>query len=486
LLDTSNLTIKYLSKLIASREISCLEVADAIIERIEKLNPKLNAFITILDESARREAIHADSLIKQGKYLGPLHGIPISLKDLIYIKGVRSTSGSKILADFVPDYDSTVARKLRTAGAVIVGTNNLHEFASGITGINPHYGSSKNPWDSTRMSGGSSGGSAVAVSSGMSVASIGTDTSGSIRVPSSLCGIFGLKPTYGRVSKRGVMPLAPSIDHVGPLARSAWDIAALLQVIAGYDKLDTSSMKPPVPDYLKEISSSEAEESNSNNNNNDGTHEKFRIGIPKQFFFDMIEPKVMEIFRVFVDRLHGCGITTSNFDLDGTDKIFETWRPIRLAEAAAIHNEWMVSRPQDYGEDVIRMMEKGLEITAVKYINALHKWRQVIKDAFLKGMSEYDALLVPTTIIPAPFLNQNEVNIKGKTTEVYLSLSRLTTVFNITELPALNIPAGLVGSKLPVGVQLVGRPFDEARILKIAYAYEQHYNLAGQFIPAII
>ena len=244
LLDISNLTIQHLSKLIASRKISCLEVVDATIERIKKVNPKLNAFITILDESARREAMHADSLIKQGKYLGPLHGIPISLKDLIYIKGVRSTSGSKILADFVPDYDSTVAIKLRTAGAIIIGTNNLHEFASGITGINPHYGASKNPWDPTRISGGSSGGSAVAVSSGMSLASIGTDTSGSIRVPSSLCGIFGLKPTYGRVSKHGVMPLAPSIDHVGPLARSAWDIGALLQIIAGHDKRDTSSTQP--------------------------------------------------------------------------------------------------------------------------------------------------------------------------------------------------------------------------------------------------
>jgi aspartyl-tRNA(Asn)/glutamyl-tRNA(Gln) amidotransferase subunit A len=477
LLDTSNLTIKHLSKLIASREISCFEVVDATIERIEKLNPRLNAFITILDQSARREAKHADSLIKQGKYLGPLHGIPISLKDLIYIKGVRSTSGSKILADFVPDYDSTITRKLRRAGAIIVGTNNLHEFASGITGINPHYGPSKNPWDITRMSGGSSGGSAVAVSSGMSLASIGTDTSGSILVPSSLCGIFGLKPTYGRVGKHGVMPLAPSIDHVGPLARSVWDSAALLQIIAGYDKLDTSSMKIPVPDYLKEISSSETR---SNNNSS----KKFKIGIPKQFFFDMIEPKVMEIFRAFVDRLHDCGITTiSNVDVDGTDKIFETWRPIRLGESAAIHNEWMVSRPQDYGEDVIRLLEKGLEITAVKYINALHKWRQEIKDAFLKAMSEYDALLVPTTIIPAPFLDQKEANIEGKIIEVYFSLSRLTTVFDITGLPALNIPAGLVDSKLPVGVQLVGRPFDEARILKIAYIYEQHYSLAKQFIP---
>jgi aspartyl-tRNA(Asn)/glutamyl-tRNA(Gln) amidotransferase subunit A len=458
-------------------------VVNATIEKIEKLNPKLNAFITILNESAKREAKHADSLIKQGKYLGPLHGIPISLKDLIYIKGVRSTSGSKILTDFVPDYDSTITRKLRTAGAIIVGTNNLHEFASGITSINPHYGPSRNPWDIARMSGGSSGGSAAAVSSRMSFASIGTDTSGSIRVPASLCGIFGLKPTYGRVSKHGVMPLAPSIDHVGPLARSAWDIAALLQVIAGYDKMDPSSVKVLVPDYLKEISSS----SDRRNDNHGNSSRKFKIGVPKQFFFDIIEPKVMEIFREFVDRLQGCGITTtaSNVDVEGTDKIFDTWRPIRLAESAATHSKWMVSRHQEYGEDVIKMLERGQEITAVEYINALHKWRHKIKNAFLKAISEYDALLVPTTIIPAPFLDQMEVNIEGKTREVYSSLSRLTTVFDITGLPALNIPAGLVDSKLPVGVQLVGRPFDEARILKIAYAYEYHSNLFEQFTTPI-
>jgi aspartyl-tRNA(Asn)/glutamyl-tRNA(Gln) amidotransferase subunit A len=473
--DIKNLTIKHVSKLIASREISCLELVDAAIERIEKLNPKLNAFITILDQSARREARHADSLLKQGRYLGPLHGIPISLKDLIYIKGIRSTSGSKILAEFVPDYDSTVTRRLRKAGAIIVGTNNLHEFASGITGINPHYGPSRNPWDINRMSGGSSGGSAVAVSSGMSLASIGTDTSGSIRVPASLCGIFGLKPTYGRVSNYGVMPLAPSIDHVGPLARSAWDIAAVLGVIAGYDRMDSSSAKVPVPDYLKEISSTDKR--NGNNNNNNASSRNFKIGIPKQFFFDMIEPKVMEIFRAFVERLHGCGIATiSNVDVQGTDKIFETWRPIRLAEASSIHNEWIVSRLQEYGEDVRRMLEMGLEITAVKYINALYKCREAIKDAFLKAMSGYDALLVPTTIIPAPFLDQKEVNIEGKTIDVYSCLSKLTTVFDITGLPTLNIPAGLVDSKLPVGAQLVGRPFDEPRIIKIAYTCEHDYN----------
>jgi aspartyl-tRNA(Asn)/glutamyl-tRNA(Gln) amidotransferase subunit A len=482
--DINNLTIRHVSKLIASRKISCLELVNATIERIEKLNPKLNAFITICDQSAKREAKHADSLLKQGKYLGPLHGVPISLKDLIYIKGIRSTSGSKILSDLVPDYDSTVTKRLRKAGAIIVGTNNLHEFASGITGINPHYGPSRNPWNINRMSGGSSGGSAVAVSSGMSLASIGTDTSGSIRVPASLCGIFGLKPTYGRVSRYGIMPLAPSIDHVGPLARSAWDIAVLLQAIAGYDKMDPSSSKVGVPDYLRELASSERRDNNNDLDRSSGsTRRNFKIGIPKQFFFDMIEPKVMEIFRAFVERVQGYGITTiSNVDVERTDKIFETWRPIRLAEATSIHNEWIVSRRQEYGEDVRRMLEMGFEITAVKYINALYKWREEIKDAFLKAMSGYDALLVPTTMIPAPLFDQKEVNVGGKTIDVYSCLSKLTTVFNITGLPALNIPAGLVDSKLPIGVQLVGRPFDESRIIKIAYTWEHHYNLFEQLI----
>jgi aspartyl-tRNA(Asn)/glutamyl-tRNA(Gln) amidotransferase subunit A len=483
--DISKLTIKHLSKLIASREISCLEIAEATIERIERLNPTLNAFITALEQSARVQAKYADYLIEQGKYLGPLHGVPISLKDLIYIRGVRSTSGSKILVDFVPEYDSTITTKLRDAGAVIIGTNNMHEFASGITGINPHYGPSRNPWDIDRMSGGSSGGSAVSVSSAMSFASIGTDTSGSIRVPSSLCGIFGLQPTYGRVSKYGVMPLAPSIDHVGPMARSAWDIAAILGVIAGYDKYDSSSANASVPDYLKEISLSSDTSKNNSNNSIDHSR-KFKIGIPKQFFFDMIEANVMDTFRNFIDRLQSCGIANvSNVDVNGTDKISETWRAIRLSESAAVHSEWMASRAQDYGDDVRKMLQMGLEITAVKYINSVHKWRQQIKEEFLKAISKYDALLVPTTIIPAPFLDEKEVTIEGKNMEVYFSLSRLTYVFDVIGFPALNIPAGFVDSKLPVGVQLVGRPFDEARILKIAYMYEQQYNLTDEFSPPI-
>jgi aspartyl-tRNA(Asn)/glutamyl-tRNA(Gln) amidotransferase subunit A len=480
-LNILNLTIKDLSKYISSGDISPVDLIDATLERITRLNSKLNAFITVLDDSARRDAENAELLIKQGKYRGPLHGIPVSLKDLIYMKGVRSTSGSKILSDFVPDYDSTVVKKLKDAGAIIVGMNNTHEFACGITNINPHYGSSKNPWDINRMSGGSSGGSAVAVSAGMTPASIGTDTSGSIRVPSSLCGLFGLKPTYGRVSKYGVQELAPSIDHVGPIARSAWDIAAVLQSIAGYDRLDPSTVNVSVPDYIKVISEKEKEEQKGS--------DKFKVGIPVEFFFDIIDSKVMCVFEKFVDKLRGCAISTDDVHIEQTDKIFHSWQAIRLGESAAVHNEWIKSRRGEYGENVIVMLEKGMEITAIQYITA-HKMRKEIRTAFLKTMTDYDALLVPTTIIPAPMLDQTMVNINEKDTiEVYQALSRLTTVFDITGLPAMNIPAGFIveekKNKLPIGVQLVGKAFDEETLLRISHVYDEYYGVSEEMIPPL-
>jgi aspartyl-tRNA(Asn)/glutamyl-tRNA(Gln) amidotransferase subunit A len=474
---TINSTIKDLSRLISTGEISPVDLVEAELEHINKLNPKLNAFITVLEDSARRDAKHAESMILKGKYRGPLHGIPISLKDLIYVEGVRSTSGSKILSDFVPHYDSTVVKRLRDAGAIIIGMNNTHEFACGITNINPHYGSSKNPWDPSRMSGGSSGGSAVAVSAGMAAASIGTDTSGSIRVPSSLCGIFGLKPTYGRVSKYGVMKLAPSIDHIGPMTRSAWDAAAVLQVIAGYDELDDSTINLPVQDYIGFLSEKEKESNKF----------KFKLGIPRQYFFDIIDSRVMDVFEKFINKLHECRISTTSVNLEETDRIFETWKAIRLGESAAIHEQWMTSRQNEYGSDVILMLQKGMKITAVEYIKAIQIARYKIKNAFLKAMTGFDALLVPTTIIPAPLLDQNTIDINGgKNIEVYQALSRLTTVFAVTGLPALNVPAGLVENKLPVGAQLIGRPFDEGILLSVAYSYEQRYKISEKMVPPII
>src|ERR671911_332448 len=473
-----NLTIKDLSELISAREISPVDLIESMLERIAKLNPMLNAFITVLEDSARHDAKNADLLIKEGKYKGPLHGIPVSLKDLIYVKGAKSTSGSKILANFVPQYDSTVVKKLKDAGAIIIGMNNTHEFACGITNINPHYGSSKNPWDINRMSGGSSGGSAVAVSAGMTPVSIGTDTSGSIRVPSSLCGLFGLKPTYGRVSKYGVQELAPSIDHIGPIARSAWDIAAVLQTISGYDELDSSTVDIPVPNYINVLSEKKKIKRS----------DSFKVGIPVQFFFDIIDSKVINVFDKFLDKLHACGISTKPVDVQKTDRIIDTWQAIRLGESAAVHKEWIESRRGDYGENVIVMLERGMEITAVEYINA-HKMRKEIRTAFLKAMKEYDALLVPTTIISAPKLDQTIVNINEKNAmEVYQALSRLTTVFDITGLPAMNVPAGFIEEekkKLPIGVQLVGKPFNEEMLLRISHNYDEYYRISEEMVPSL-
>jgi aspartyl-tRNA(Asn)/glutamyl-tRNA(Gln) amidotransferase subunit A len=462
-------SIHELSKLISSKSLSPVDLVEDTLERIDALDEELHAYITVTRDSARKEAKKAEMDIRDGKYLGPLHGIPVSLKDLIYVSGVRSTSGSRILSDFTPDYDATVVKRLKEAGAIIVGTNNTHEFACGITNINPHYGSSKNPWDPSRMSGGSSGGSAVAVSAGMAVGSLGTDTSGSIRVPSSLCGLFGLKPTYGRVSKYGVMPLAPSIDHVGPIARTAWDTAALLQAIAGFDILDESTLDLPVPDYLQIVSETLDKP------------RKFSLGVPQQYFFDLIDSRVMEVFENCLNEMHGCGVSTVPVTLNETHKISDAWKAFRLGESAAVHSSWLKSRRNEYGSDVLTMLERGTKITAVEYITAL-RYKKELKDAFLRAMKGLDGLLVPTTAISAPLLEETSIDINGKNTEVYVALSRLTTVFDITGLPALNVPAGLVDGSLPIGVQLVGREFDEALLLSLANEYERYSKISEAMI----
>lgn len=462
-------TIRNLSNLISTGTLSPVDLIEASLDRIKKFNSELNAFITVLEESARRDAKTAESMIKNGKYLGPLHGIPISLKDLIYVNGVRSTSGSKILSDFVPNYDSTVIKRLKNAGAILIGMNNTHEFACGITNINPHYGSSKNPWDFKRMSGGSSGGSAVSVSAGMSAASIGTDTSGSIRVPSSLCGLFGLKPTYGRVSKYGVMQLAPSMDHIGPITRSAWDIAAVLQVIAGHDPMDKTTSDKPVPSYLDALASEKA-------------GKKFKVAIPNPYFFDLIDSKVVNSFEKFVDKLQSYGIESTHVQLEETDKIFDTWRSIRLGESATTHKEWIKTRRDEYDPQVLSMLDEGSTITAIQYLTAL-KTMDVLRNAFLRAMKDYDALLVPTTIITAPLLDQQFTKIEGEEITTYKALSRQTIGFSATGLPALNVPMGLTDDKLPIGAQLIGKPFDEETLLKIAYSYEQQSGISDKMIP---
>jgi aspartyl-tRNA(Asn)/glutamyl-tRNA(Gln) amidotransferase subunit A len=465
-------SIKTMSDRIRCGDLSPSELVEACLERIKKFDPSLIAFITILEDRARKDAKIAEKQIKEGLYNSPLHGIPFSIKDVIYAEGVKCTAGSKIMSDYISKINATSVAKMKKAGAILIGTNNTHEFACGITNVNPHYGSSKNPWDISKLSGGSSGGSAVSVATGMVPVSLATDTSGSIRVPSSLCGVVGLKPTYGRVSKYGIVDLAPSLDHVGCITRSAWDAAAVLHIIAGQDPLDPTTEDKEIPDYAKVIE----DESTSS--------KKISVGIPKEYFFDYLQPEVERVFLDFVDTIKSMGISVSDVHISGADKIYESWRPLRLGESAEIHSKWLQTRPKDYGEDVRKMLIQGTEISAVDYIRA-HKYRKELRNEFVKVLKNIDVLIMPTTPLTAPGFDEQTVTIDGKTLQIYQSLSRHTIVFDSTGLPAVNIPAGFSKDNMPVGAQIIGPPFEEEKILSLACAYEHVNDSLMKFTPPL-
>jgi aspartyl-tRNA(Asn)/glutamyl-tRNA(Gln) amidotransferase subunit A len=361
---------------------------------------------------------------------------------------------------------------MKNAGAVLVGTNNTHEFACGITNVNPHYGSSKNPWNPARLSGGSSGGSAVSVSAGMVPVSLATDTSGSIRVPSSLCGVVGLKPTYGRVSKYGIIDLAPSLDHVGTITRSVWDAAAVLQIISGQDPLDPTSADTKIPNYIKSIE----EKTNSNN--------KLSVGIPKEYFFDCLQPEVEKTFLGFVDTIISMDISVSDVHMMESGKIYDSWRPIRLGESAEIHQKWLQTRPEDYGEDVLKMLTQGTLVSAMDYIRA-HRFRKELKDEFVGLLGKCDVLVMPTTPIVAPGFEDNSVSINGQSLQIYQALSRQTIAFDSTGLPAISIPIGFSKDHLPIGAQMIAPPFQEEKILSLAYAFECSNDSVTKFTPPL-
>ncbi len=467
-------SIKELSEGIKNGDLSPTEIVEESLERINNLNPSLNAFITVLEERAREDAKTAEKQIKAGKYSGPLHGIPFAIKDVICALGVRCTAGSKIMSDFVSDIDASSVAKMKKSGAILVGTNNTHEFACGITNVNPHYGSSKNPWNLSRLSGGSSGGSAVSVSAGMVPVSLATDTSGSIRVPSSLCGVVGLKPNYGRVSKYGIIDLAPSLDHVGSITRSVWDAAAVLQTISGQDPLDPTTADIKTPDYITAI-----EEKTNNYSNN-----KLSVGIPKEYFFDYLQPEVEKTFLDFVDTLRSMDISVSDVHMSEAGKIYESWRPIRLGESAEIHQKWLQTRPKDYGEDVLKMLTQGTLVSAMDYIRA-HRYRKELKNEFVDLLGKHDVLVMPTTPLVAPGFEDKSVDINGQTLQIYQALSRQTIAFDSTGLPAISIPIGFSKDHLPIGVQMIAPPFQEEKILALAYAFECSNDSIAKFTPPL-
>ena len=452
-------TIRDLAKAFRTQSVSPVAITGETLRRIERFNPRINCYITVLRDSALSEAERSEKRFKEGKACGPLDGIPIAVKDLFYIQGVKCTAGSRILANNIAPYDSSAVRRLKAAGAVLIGTTNLHEFAAGVTNVNPHYGPVRNPWDETRVSGGSSGGSAAAVASGMAVGAIGTDTAGSVRIPASLCGVLGLKPTYGRISRLGVVPLASSFDTVGTLTSCAWDSAALLQVLAGHSVEDLTTSATEVPDYTS------------------GMGTPFggaRVGVPKLYFRYSNDPSVEEVFDRFIGKAESLGCTVKEADFDGIQEVYDSWLTIRRAEATAFHLKWLEGSPGLYGDDVRKSLELGRRITAVEYVNAQNS-RPLLMERFASSMRDYDVMAVPTTSILAPTIGQTSVEINGKQVDVYSALNRLTLPFNYVGFPALTIPTGLAAG-LPVGVQLVAKPFEEAGLLRFADAFEGKYG----------
>jgi aspartyl-tRNA(Asn)/glutamyl-tRNA(Gln) amidotransferase subunit A len=455
----SSLGIVELATLLESKDVSPVDIAEDVLARIQELNGRLNAYVYVEPEVVREQARQAEKEIHRGSYRGPLHGIPVSLKDIFLTAGVPTKAGSKILGDFIPTEDATVVRRLRRAGAIFVGKTNLSEFAYGAETNNPHFGRSLNPWDTHRIPGGSSGGSAVAVAALMCSASLGTDTGGSIRIPSALCGVVGLKPTYGRVSCHGVLPLSSTLDHVGPITRSVLDAAIVLQVIAGYDRLDKFSFRKPVPDYLSEVKQK---------------RKRLRLGLPREYFFDHLHPEVSSAiraaFKVFA-KLGGC---LDEVSLPHVSEAMKLSNNLLHAEATSTHQlaGYFPSRAADYAPDVRQRLEDGARVLATDYLHAL-QLRNLAREDFDKALTNVDAIVVPTVPIPAPQISEEMVRVNSHKETVRAALVRLNRPANLVGLPAITVPCGMTRARLPIGLQIIGRPFEESAILRIARSYEK-------------
>jgi aspartyl-tRNA(Asn)/glutamyl-tRNA(Gln) amidotransferase subunit A len=443
-------TICDLAPLLRSRALSPLEVTRSLLGRIEKLNPALNAFITVSSESALAQAHAAETEMARGVWRGPLHGVPIALKDLIDTAGLRTTAASALFADRIPTEDAEVVRRLKQAGAIILGKNNLHEFAYGGSSLVSHFGDVHNPWDTSRIAGGSSGGSAAAVAAGLCYAAIGTDTAGSIREPAALCGCVGLKPTYGRVSSRGVIPLSWSLDHVGPLTASVTDAAIVLQAIAGYDPEDITTSEIPVADYLSALSENP---------------KALRVGVPGDYFYDDLDREVAPAVEQALGVIEGLVAETKEIKLD-----VPTNRKAQSAESYAYHAQNAAKTPDEYQAETLRRIMSGANVTAQEYISArreMDEARRSIREIFNK----IDVLVTPAMPMPAPAI----ADLK-KTPDALrpaeLKLLRNTRPFNVWGLPAISVPCGFTQSGLPIGLQIAGPHWREDLVLRLAHAYE--------------
>jgi aspartyl-tRNA(Asn)/glutamyl-tRNA(Gln) amidotransferase subunit A len=426
------MTIADAASALRARKISCAELVEESLNTIDKLNARLNAFITVTADAARERARALDRELAGGLDRGPLHGIPIAHKDLICTKGIRTTSGSKLFENDVPKHDAAVVEKLEAAGAVMVGKTGLHELAYGITSDNPHFGSIRNPWDTERIPGGSSGGSGAAVATGMVFMATGTDTGGSIRIPASYCGTVGLKPTYDRVSRLGVRPLGLSLDHVGPLTRTVRDAAVTF-----------AAMAPSTPA--------------------EGLRHPLRIGLPENFYFDQVDPEVRSAVRAAAKKSEEIGAKVEPVRVPDIEALNLASFVILLSEASAAYAPYL-DRRGDFGADVLALLDQGRLIPATSYVNA-QRVRKMLVDDFRALFARIDVLYTPTTPTPPARIGQMEVEIDGAMHNVRLVATRFARGINLLGFPAISMPCGFTNSGLPIGLQLIGRPFEDEMLL---------------------
>jgi aspartyl-tRNA(Asn)/glutamyl-tRNA(Gln) amidotransferase subunit A len=443
-------TVVELGPRLRRKEVSPVELTRVCLDRIEKFNPALNAFITVTAESALAEARAAETEISRGEWRGLLHGIPVALKDLIDTAGTRTTAASAVFEHRVPTEDAEVVRRLRQAGAVMLGKNNLHEFAYGGSSLVSFFGDVHNPWNTRHIAGGSSGGSAAAVAAGLCYAAIGTDTAGSIREPAALCGCVGIKPTYGRVSARGVIPLSWSLDHVGPLAATVGDAAVVLQAIAGYDPLDAGSAEVAVSDYVSCLG--------------DET-KNLRVGVPRDYFFDDLDDEVraaveqaLVVIRALVTDVRDVRIDVSSD------------RTVQAAESYAYHATTVALTPSLYQPETLRRIRTGEKISAAEYIQRRRELDMERRRSH-QFFADVDLLVTPTMPIPAPAIADLRRD-PDALRPAELKLLRNTRPFNVWGLPAVSVPCGFTKSGLPIGLQIAGPQWREELVLRLAQAYE--------------
>ena len=451
------MTIAELAPQIQTGKISPVELTTDTLARIRKLNPTLNAYLTVTEDAALEQARQAEREIRTGHYRGPLHGIPYAAKDLFYTRGVKTTAGSKIFRDFVPDHDAAAIERLRDAGAILLGKTGLHELAYGITNNNPHFGPVRNPWDTSRIPGGSSGGSASAQAAELCVFSLGSDTGGSVRIPASFCGITGLKPTFGRISRYGVFPLGHTLDHVGHFALTVADVATILEVLAGPDPRDDSSANEAAPHV--ELSA-------------EPRLKGVRVGVPRKYYFERLQPDVESAANAAVKTLASLGAEVKEIEIPDIEEFTVIGRVILLAEATALHRTRLKTRRADIGPDVLALLDQGQFILATDYLDAQRRRRQLVQN-LNRLFDDVQVIVTPTTPVVAAKIGATTIELAGRQEDARLASTRFVRALNMAGVPVLAVPCGFDGQGMPIGLQILGRAFDEANVLQVGHAYEQ-------------